>query len=142
MNSLYFIHFNIDIPSISIVGPTIKNVEYGSNVTLNCNVISFPVQTHVYWQRISNGTRANVTSDNSDIVGVKTSNPSLTILKARTTDSGLYACYAMNIVGTGHSDAVNLTVIGGKNNLITCFDILVTRYIAYWKDGQTYSLQF
>ncbi|CAC5368999.1 HMCN [Mytilus coruscus] len=108
-----------DIPSVE-VGSTFRIVEYGHNVTLDCNATSFPAHTSVYWQRISTGTTTNITSDNCDItciVGVTILNPSLTILMATTADSGLYTCYITNKVGTGYSEVVNLTIIGDIPNV-------------------------
>lgn len=86
-------------------------------MTLDCNVTSFPAYISVYWQRISFGITTKLTSDYCDracIDGVTVLNPSLTILKAKTTDSGLYTCYITNKVGTGQSAVVNLTIVGGK----------------------------
>ncbi|VDI76426.1 Hypothetical predicted protein, partial [Mytilus galloprovincialis] len=99
------------IPSV-YVDATDRIVEYGLNVTLNCNVTSFPIHSYVYWQRISNGTTTNITSSQAGIHGVSNMLPSLTILMIKSADSGLYTCFALNIVGTGYSDVVNLTVIG------------------------------
>lgn len=103
----------IDIPSVYVDATDII-IEYGLNVTLNCNVTSFPVHTSVYWQRISNSTTTNMTSGQAGIDDISNVLPSLTILMIKSADSGLYTCFAVNIVGTGHSDVVNLTVIGGK----------------------------
>ncbi|CAC5425775.1 HMCN [Mytilus coruscus] len=101
----------IGIPKVEITSVT-QLVEYGQPFTLDCNIKSFPNHTYVYWQRLSNGTTSNITSDYPGLTGITTMFPSVTILKAVSTDSGLYTCYAENIVGTGYSDAVNVTVIG------------------------------
>lgn len=97
-------------------------------MTLDCNATSFPAHTSVYWQRISTGTTTNITSITSDtcdiacIDGVTILNPSLTILMATTADSGLYICYITNKVGTGHSEVINLTIMGGNSTvfILTC----------------------
>lgn len=119
----YLFNFNIDIPSVE-VGSTYRIAEYGNNVTLDCNFTSFPAHTSVYWQRVTTGITTNITSDYCDIAcidGVTVLNPSLTIIMAKTADSGLYTCYITNKVGTGHSEAVNLTIIGGKKKLYYLF---------------------
>lgn len=103
----------INIPSVYVDATDII-VEYGLNVTLNCNVTSFPVHFYVYWQRISNGTTTNITSSQAGIHGVSNILPSLIILMIKSADSGLFTCFALNIVGIGYSDVVNLTVTGGK----------------------------
>lgn len=64
-----------------------------------------------------NGTIANITSGRPGINGAGITRPSLTILKADPYDSGQYACYAMNIAGTGQSNFINVTVFGGKLNM-------------------------
>lgn len=68
----------------------------------------------MYWQKIFNGTTINITSQSPGIDGVRISRPSLRILKAAPSDSGQYICFAVNIAGTGHSNSINLTVLGGK----------------------------
>ncbi|CAC5425257.1 HMCN [Mytilus coruscus] len=108
------------IPKVEITSVT-QIVEYGEPFSLDCNITSFPNHTSVYWQRMSNGTTLNITSDYPGLTGNTTLFPSMTILKVVSADSGLYKCYAENIVGTGSSDAVNVTVIGGKH---TFFELL------------------
>lgn len=76
--------------------------------------MSVPVLRNVYWHKIFNGTTTLITSNTSSIAGVRKTKPSLTILNAIPSDSGQYVCYGVNIVGTGHSNSINLTVIGGK----------------------------
>ncbi|XP_063406250.1 roundabout homolog 2-like [Mytilus trossulus] len=100
------------IPKVEITSRT-QIVEYGQPFTLDCNITSFPNHTSVYWQRMSNGTISNITSDYPGLTGNTTMFPSMTIIKAVSSDSGLYICVAVNIVGIGNSDAVNMTVIGG-----------------------------
>lgn len=87
---------------------------YGHTITLECNVTSIPVNTNVYWQRTTDGTVTNITSFDLNVNGVTVMEPSLTILKATVTDSGMYTCNAENLIGTGQSDTTNLTVVGGE----------------------------
>lgn len=110
---LYISNLIVDIPHVA-VGPTIRTVEYGYNVTLDCNVTSFPLHVSIYWQRISNGTTTNITTASSTTSLDTMLYSVLTILKADSADSGLYTCYAVNIVGTAKSDPVNLIVLGGS----------------------------
>lgn len=99
-------------------------VVYGQNITLECNVTSIPVNTNVYWQKIKDGTVTNITSFNHNVNGVTVIEPSLTILKAAMSDSGMYACHAENLIGTGQSNFTNLTVVGGKKMLYKISKIL------------------
>lgn len=96
---------------------TFYEVEYGQNVTLECNVTSKPAYTNIYWQKITNDTVTNITSDTSNIDGVSTMEPFLTIVKATTSDSGRYACLVENLIGTGESEFTSLTVVGGMHTL-------------------------
>lgn len=119
MSNLYVVcNFYIDIPKVE-VGSTTQIVEYGRNVILNCNVTSLPVHTSVYWQRTSSGLTTNITTGNLSSEKGTTLNHSLIISIAKPADTGLYTCYAINIVGTGRSKAINLTIIGGK--VPSCF---------------------
>ncbi|VDI13642.1 Hypothetical predicted protein, partial [Mytilus galloprovincialis] len=105
-----------EIPNVE-VGSTAQIVEYGNNVILDCSVTSFPAHTSVYWQRISTGLTTNITSGNLSSENGTTLNHSLTISIAKPVDTGLYTCYAINIVGTGRSEAINLTIVGGIPNV-------------------------
>lgn len=72
----------------------------------------------MYWQKIFNGTTINITSNSPGIAGAMIARPSLTLLKAAPSDSGQYKCFAVNIAGIGHSNSINLTVLGGKLRMV------------------------
>lgn len=75
----------------------------------------------MYWLKTFNDITKNVTSQSQRIHGGTIAVPSLTILKTETNDSGLYACYATNLIGTGQSQYINLTVDGSKLFESICF---------------------
>lgn len=89
------------------------NSTFGSIVTLRCNISSSPNLNMVYWQKISNETVSNITSDSPGVYGSTVTNPSLTIQYVTTKDSGQYICYGQNIVGIGRSEPATLTILGG-----------------------------
>lgn len=79
----------------------------------------------MYWLKIFNDITKNVTFQSQRIHGGTVAVPSLTILNTETNDSGLYACYATNLVGTGQSQYTNLTVDGSKLFASRCFLIWI-----------------
>lgn len=88
---------------------------YGRNVTMKCNIHSTPYHTSVYWVKTTNGQSFLINTGMPGIQGVVPDNPSLTIEYAVLSDSGMYTCFAKNIVGIGKSSiSLNLTVIGRK----------------------------
>lgn len=93
---------------------TTKIVEYGQNVTLECNITSIPEQSNVYWIKKTDDIVTEITSETHNVIGVALIEPSLTILKATKFDSGEYACCATNLIGTGKSNFTFVMVVGGK----------------------------
>ena len=81
---------------------------------MTCDIRSTPNHTQVYWHKVSNELKTNITSETSGIDGATVISPSLTILRTVTSDSGLYTCCAVNAVGIGCSNTTQLTVIGGE----------------------------
>lgn len=100
------------IPNVTI-DTRRHTVEYGQNITLQCNIISIPTQRKIYWQKRVNHTVINITRENPD--REKSFESSLTIFKAEMSDSGEYICYAENLLGTGKSNLTNVKVVGGKH---------------------------
>lgn len=96
-------------------------VIYGNSITIECMVTAFPKLKHVNWQRSISGILTILNGGAVGTVGISTNNPSLTIEYTHLVDAGIYHCSASNAVGTESSDAMYLTVIGGKitNSLIT-----------------------
>ncbi|CAC5364617.1 HMCN [Mytilus coruscus] len=99
------------IPSV-IVELKSNEVYPGQTVTIQCNITATPNIVNVYWQKTINDFTTNVTTNTQRVHGGTVDVPSLTLLSTRTNDSGLYTCNAKNLVGTGHSQYTNLTVVG------------------------------
>lgn len=95
-------------------------VIYGSSITMECMVTAFPKLKHVNWQRNISGILTILNHGAVDTGGISPNNPSLTLKYTNLADAGIYQCSASNAVGTEISDAMYLTVIGGKvtNKLI------------------------
>ena len=97
---------------------TTDDVIYGSSITLSCTIVSqIPAATNVYWQVTNNGqtTQIVVASSGGKYSGSTLTNPSLTIYNAVFSDGGLYRCFAQNLVGTGQSSELTLTIAGGRS---------------------------
>lgn len=92
------------------------SVTPGNTVVLQCLVISTLTLKSVYWQRNIGGgiKRISFKTDNNKYSGSTITSPSLTIFNAAQNDVGIYTCFAINGVGTGHSTTTTLTVIGSK----------------------------
>lgn len=102
-----------DEPVVTV--PSVKlNVNFGDNITLPCEVNAVPSHTEVYWTHNKDGIVRYIYFHTSGIAGVEPSYPSLVIQTVTTTDSGFYTCFSKNIVGTGASQQLHLTVRGGK----------------------------
>ncbi|XP_071150580.1 hemicentin-1-like [Mytilus edulis] len=100
-----------DVPRVKI--PNLAyNLDYGNDLTLECVIISTPYHFNVYWQKLSNGTITNITSDIPGVHGATMTQPSLTIFRVTLEASGQYTCFAVNIAGTGKSEPTTVTVIG------------------------------
>lgn len=102
-----------DIPSLTVKSKY-YNVQHGQNVTLECSITAVPHVTNVYWQKQTDDSTINITSIDQRVYGVSHSVPSLTLINTHTADSGLYTCYADNLLGSGHSQNTNLSVFGSK----------------------------
>lgn len=102
-----------DIPSVT-VNSKYYNVQHGGNITIECNITAVPRVTNVYWQKQTDDSTTNITSIDQRVAGVSNTVPSLTLIKTQTADSGLYKCYAENLLGYGYSQNTNLSVFGSK----------------------------
>ncbi|CAG2184533.1 unnamed protein product [Mytilus edulis] len=112
LHELSFVFLPTGIPIVTNTNAE-YNSTFGSIVTLECNISSSPNLNMVYWQKISNETVSNITSDSPGVYGSTVTNPSLTIQYVTTKDSGQYICYGQNIVGIGRSEPATLTILGG-----------------------------
>ncbi|CAG2254372.1 PXDN [Mytilus edulis] len=90
-----------------------ETVEYGSNVTLHCNVISSPTHTEVYWQKSSNGTITSLFDGLPGVLGVTLENPSLTIEYITREDIGIYTCFAKIPKVGSSNDTIDIDLIAG-----------------------------
>ncbi|XP_060068235.1 hemicentin-1-like [Ylistrum balloti] len=99
------------VPSVTI-GQTAYSTNTGNSITLLCTVSSTTTVTNVFWQRIISGVTSTITIDNVNFSGASVGTPSLTVLNADSSDSGLYICFATNSAGTGQSAQTQLTVSG------------------------------
>lgn len=92
-------------------------VPYGNSVKLKCIVKTngkFPVK-NINWHFNNTGVITTINSSTQGIAGSSLKNPSLSILFATTSESGVYTCLATNTIATGTSSPIIMSVIGGKN---------------------------
>lgn len=92
----------------------ISDIQYGLNHTIACTISSVPAYTTVYWIKITNGSKTNITYNSLGFDGATLNRPSLTILKAKPADNGEYICNALNEAGHGWSNSITITVFGSK----------------------------
>lgn len=76
---------------------------------MSCFVMSIPPHTNVYWVKNSSGSNVVLNHGTTGTIGMTVHNPSLTLKPAFPIDSGLYSCFALNVIGTGASRTVSLT---------------------------------
>ncbi|XP_063406022.1 hemicentin-1-like [Mytilus trossulus] len=88
-------------------------VQFGEKATLMCYVYSNLPINIVYWEKDINGIITKINTGDIGTDGISLNNPSLTVLYSTSVDSGLYTCFAGNVVGKGNSLPINFTVIGG-----------------------------
>ncbi|CAG2212939.1 HMCN [Mytilus edulis] len=96
----------VDVPLTSII------VDHGNDVSLSCTVYSIPQHTSVYWIKETERGKVVLNHGTTGTIGITVGNPTLYLKPAATTDSGLYTCLALNVIGTGVSRTITLT---GKN---------------------------
>lgn len=102
--------------------PLTYSINYGEKITLMCKITCSPAHTIVYWQKNQHGKISNITSGYPGITGCTFSNPSLTIEHTTASDTGLYRCIAVNVIGAGISkDNINITVIACKFTNYICY---------------------
>lgn len=109
------------------------SVNFGDNITLPCEVYSLPSHTEVYWKYHNDGIVRYIYFHTLGITGVKPDFPSLVIHTVTTTDSGFYTCFSKNIVGTGASQSLHLTVQGGNFHCVYFQIYYAIMYICNFK---------
>ncbi|XP_076087724.1 cell adhesion molecule CEACAM2-like [Mytilus galloprovincialis] len=100
-----------DIPYIHLE-PGPFNASHGSNITLKCNITSVPTHFNVYWESVSNGV--TTTWHQGETYGQSVA--LLDLDNASSSDSGQYICFAENVLGTGKSKPVNVTIYGDQDH--------------------------
>lgn len=96
------------------VDPGLSPVRYGEKVMIACVVNAYPRPTKIYWEKESNSITNVINNGTIGTYGITVANPSLTIVYATDSDSGLYKCVAINEFGMGYSSSVKLSVTGGN----------------------------
>ncbi|XP_071149869.1 uncharacterized protein [Mytilus edulis] len=100
-----------ELPTVTIADD-LPEIKYGEKVRILCAITSNPPPTKVYWEKIYNGISKVISNGTSGTEGITVDNPSMTLLHATDSDSGLYKCFAVNVFGMGYSSSTKLTVIG------------------------------
>lgn len=88
---------------------SLKNtVEYGSTVTLECELIGIHNATSIFWKRkVPNNTTERIIVNGSKYFESTVKNPSLVIVHADENDEGFYIC-------TASTTDENETIVGNK----------------------------
>lgn len=100
-------------------------VKYNDLLTIVSTVqknVNFPIRK-IYWQYKNNGVLTHIEAGTHGITGSTIEVPSLTIQTVTTSESGLYTCFATNDIGTGHSELINVTVVGGIYLYLSKFSV-------------------
>ncbi|XP_065932028.1 platelet binding protein GspB isoform X4 [Magallana gigas] len=98
------------IPSVQIPSSS-YTVAYSSQIRLQCVVNSIPPATSIGWLKTQQGVTTTINVSLSKYSGGTISDPSLRIYDADLSDEGSYVCSATNIVGTGTSQEMSLSVV-------------------------------
>jgi hypothetical protein len=110
---MFYLFTNLDVPVVNVLW-SIYRANFGSDITLDCEVTSNPFHTSVYWQSIINDHMIQITTKSAKYGGSTVNNPSLTIHNFTVNDIGSYRCLAVNSISTGESQLTVLEVIGCK----------------------------
>ncbi|OPL33462.1 hypothetical protein AM593_10437, partial [Mytilus galloprovincialis] len=101
-----------DLPEVFVY---IKKTEisFGDSVILGCQIKASPTHDFVYWEHNVTGVVRRLFRETLGIEGITVDNPTLSLKYATNNASGLYTCFARNVVGTSYSSAINVSVKGG-----------------------------
>ncbi|CAC5377794.1 HMCN [Mytilus coruscus] len=88
------------------------SVLLGQTATLVCTISANPSATSVLWYKIINGVQSSLSTIAGKYNTPTVSSSNLIINNAAQSDSGYYVCTATNVVGTGSSSQIYLTVTG------------------------------
>ncbi|XP_063412669.1 peroxidasin homolog [Mytilus trossulus] len=106
-----------ELPTVTIADD-LPEIKYGEKVRIFCAISCNPPPTKVYWEKIYNGISKVISNGTLGTEGITVDNPSMTLLHATDSDSGLYKCFAVNVFGMGYSSSTKLTVIGGLPEVV------------------------
>ncbi|XP_063412590.1 hemicentin-2-like [Mytilus trossulus] len=106
-----------ELPTVTIADD-LPEIKYGEKVRIFCAITGNPPPTKVYWEKIYNGISKVISNGTLGTEGITVDNPSMTLLHATDSDSGLYKCFAVNVFGMGYSSSTKLTVIGGLPEVV------------------------
>lgn len=109
--------FLTGMPTVS-VGSSYYNTTYGKQVILECKIAAYPPVTLVYWQRKIGDDITTLNEGTIGTKGISADMPSLVLMFATTSDSGIYTCFASNRAGTQKSLEAILIVEGGTYLII------------------------
>ncbi|XP_078326838.1 hemicentin-1-like isoform X15 [Crassostrea virginica] len=98
------------IPSVQIPSSS-YSVAYGSQIRLQCVVNSIPPATSIEWRKTYQGVTTTINFGQSKYSGGTITDPSLRIFNADLSDEASYVCSATNIVGSGSSRDITLSVV-------------------------------
>ncbi|VDH91359.1 Hypothetical predicted protein, partial [Mytilus galloprovincialis] len=99
------------VPAMSIQSNS-YSVLLGQTVTLVCTISADPQATSVQWYKYINGLQTSLPNNAMKYNTPTVNSPNLIINSAGQSDDGYYVCTATNIVGTGNSSQIYLTVTG------------------------------
>ena len=100
----------VDPPTVTIRKNEYMGLE-GHEITLECDVVSDPPETAVYWRKIVRGVMSDVDTTLPKYSRTSPSSPSLTIIDLESSDAGTYQCFAENEVGSGSSEETTLKIL-------------------------------
>lgn len=100
-----------DMPQVEISTTSASEVKQGNKMTLTCNVKRSQPQPHTYsWRK--NGEFLSSSSGQTYVVE-----------RIKPEDSGSYTCEAINIVGTGTSKPLQITVVCKFDSSLCCINV-------------------
>lgn len=89
-------------------------MSFGDSVGLICHIKAYPLHDLVYWEHNENGVIRRIFRETVGTEGITVENPTLYLKYATNNGSGLYTCFARNVVGISNSSAIHVSVNGGK----------------------------
>lgn len=110
---------------------TVVKATFGMNITLHVTIDSAPQHFSIYWTKCVGNATEIIHTGTVGTSGGTVSSPSLTILFATASNVGIYKCYARNVIGSGSSVNISLSVEGGKF-ICTTEDKVWFKFLSYF----------